>query len=90
MRYKREKAIKKNTMAEPPNILMVLLNSMQLHIKVLHISKQGQASGKIINNKLVTSEVGTQYEGFGRYWTCRCIPKLWPEEIITTAVSQQD
>ena len=76
MRYKREKAIKKNTMAEPPNILMVLLNSIQLHIKVLHISKQGQASGKMIKNKCVSYAMVTQYEGFNSDWLWRLIHEL--------------
>ena len=48
-------------MGATPTILIVLLNAMQLHIKVLQISKQVQASGKIIKNKIVMSAVVTQY-----------------------------
>ena len=63
-------------MGAPPTRMMVLLNAMRLHIKVLQISKQGKTSGKIIKNKLVASAVGTQYEEFDRDWAWRRIREL--------------
>ena len=76
MQYHKEKVSKKKTMGEPPTIMMVLLNTMKLHIKVLQIFKQGKNSGKIIKNKLVASSVGTQYEEFDRDWAWRRIREL--------------
>ena len=77
-------------MCAPPTILMVLLNVMQLHIKVLHISNQRQASGKMIKNKPVVAVVGTQYEGFSINWSWRHMSELWSEEITSTAVIQKE
>ena len=76
MQYHKEKVSKKKTMGAPPTRMMVLLNAMRLHIKVLQISKQVKTSGKIIKNKLVASAVGTQYEEFDRDWAWRRIREL--------------
>ena len=90
MQYHKEKVNKNKTMCAPPTILMVLLNVMQLHIKVLHISNQRQASGKMIKNKPVVAVVGTQYEGFSINWSWRHMSELWSEEITSTAVIQKE
>ena len=60
-------------MGAPPTILMVLLNVMQLHIKMLQLPKKGKSSGKTVKNRLFEYEVGTEYEGFGSNWVWRCI-----------------
>ena len=84
MQYHKEKVRNKNTIGALSTIPVVFLNAMRLHIKMLQLSNQGQASGKMIKNKLDASEVGNQYEGFGINWAWRPIRELWPKEITPT------
>lgn len=81
---------KRRVVGAPPTISMPLLNCMHLHIKVLQVSKQGQASGSEIKRKLIASAIGTEYEGFDGDWAWRRICKLWPDKISPSVVSQQE
>ena len=74
----------------PPTIPMNLLNTMRLHIKVQHLSKQGEASGQTIKSKLVASVMGTEHEVLCGDWALHCIFDIWPDEITPGGVSQQD
>ena len=51
-------------MGAPATVPMMLLNTMRQNIKVLQLSKQGQARGDIIKSKLMAAERGTEHDGF--------------------------
>ena len=69
-RYRRIGIDKQKSVGTLLLIPMVLLNVMRLHIKVLQLSKRSQASGQIINGKLVASVSGTEHKGFDSDWVC--------------------
>ena len=89
-RYYKIGIDKQKSVGTPLSIPMVLLNAMRLYIKVLQLSKRGQASGQIIKGKLVASASGTEHEGFDPDWAWRQIRELWPDEIAPISVSQQE
>ena len=62
---------------------------MRFHIKVLQLSKKGQASGKLIKAKLTAAAAGTEYEGYSD-WAWRRIRELYPAEVTPSAVRQQE
>ena len=68
LRYYNEGIKERKKMGAPPTVPLILLNAMRLHIKVLQISKQGQASGTIIKSKLVAAARGTEHDGFNSGW----------------------
>ena len=81
---------KRKTVGAPPTIPMSILNTMRMHIKVQQVSKQGQASGEIIQSKLVASVIWTEHERFCGNWAWRRIRELWPDKITPGGVLQQD
>ena len=90
LRYHKIGLDKRRAVGAPPTISMTLLNCMRLHIKVLQVSRQGQASGSEIKRKLIAAAIGTDYEGFDGDWAWRRIRELWPDEISPSMVSQQE
>ena len=63
---------------------------MRLHIKMLQLSKQGQASGRLVKGKLTAVVMGTIYKGFDSDWAWRRIREMFPDEIAPTSVSTQE
>ena len=90
LRYHKIGLDKRRAVGAPPTISTILLNCMRLHIKVLQVSRQGQASGSEIKRKLIAAAIGTDYEGFDGDWAWRRIRELWPDEISPSMVSQQE
>ena len=54
------------------------------------MSKEGQASGKLVKAKLAAAAAGTIYEGFDSDWAWRRMRELYPDEVSPYAVSQQE
>ena len=90
LRYHKIGLDKRRAIGTPPTIPMNLLNCMRLHIKVLQVSKQGQAKGSEIKSKLIAAAKGTEHEDFDGDWVWRRIRELWPDEISPSVVSQQE
>ena len=89
-RYKLVGIANRRKVGAPEHIPTALLNTMRLHIKVLQLSKQGQASGRMVKGKLTAAAMGTPYEGFDSDWAWRRIRELYPAEVAPSAVSQQE
>ena len=89
-RYKLVGIANRQKVGAPEHIPTGLLNTMQLHIKVLQLSKQGQASGRMVKGKLTAAAMGTPYEGFDSDWAWRRIREMYPEEVAPTSVSTQE
>ena len=63
---------------------------MRLHIKVLQLFKQGQASGRLVKGKLQAAAMGIEYEGFDSDWAWRRIREMYPEEVAPSSVNTQE
>lgn len=59
-------------------------------MKMLQLSKQGQAPGTVTKNNLVAAVIGTGHEEFDGDWVWIRVCELWPEEITSSARSQQE
>ena len=90
LQYRKIGLVKRKHVGGPPKILINLLNTMRMHIKVQQLYKQGQASVKTINRKLVALVMGTKHEGFCVDWDWRRILMLCPGKITPGGVLQQD
>ena len=90
MRYKTFGLAGRQRVGAPEYIPTILLNAMRLHIKIVQLSKQGQASSQVIKSKLMAAAKGTKYEGFDSDWAWRRLREMYPEEIAPSTVSRQD
>ena len=89
MQYKTFGLAGRQRVGAPEYIPTILLNAMQLHIKIVQLSKQGQASSQVIKSKLMATARGTKYGGFDSDWAWR-LCEMYPEEIAPSTVSRQD
>ena len=78
LRYHNEGIKERKKLVAPATVPMMLMNTMRLHIKVLQLSKQVKASGKIIKNILMAAARDTEHDAFNSDWAWRRILEIWP------------
>ena len=79
LQYKLVGIVNWQKVGAPKHIPTAILNTMQMHIQVLQLSKQGQASGRLVKGKLKAAAMGTPYEGFDSDYAWRHIREIYPE-----------
>ena len=67
-RYKLVGIANRRKVGAPEHIPTASLNIIRLHIKVLQLSNQGQASSSLTKGKLTAAAMGTPYKGFDSDW----------------------